>query len=368
MNHAHEADQGPGLLSNAIAIIAFIVVIAIVIWGLLHLANISTSWFTNLWPRSTPTMQISAPGAVESGTAATISWKYSGSDAGTYAFLYQCREGVSVQDADGARVLCGTVHPLVNAASSTMTITPVLSRTASTTLPFSVIFMPSATGSKQISGTATIAITAPATPVANAQTPVSASPSTSETRASASHTNAAQAYHSPADLRVRILSVSGGDLATVQFDVANIGGSASGSYTFTAYLPTADGYTYFSPTQASLGAGDHIVNTLQFSGSQGGSVSIVLHPSKSDATGNNTDSASVDASASSYGQAGTYDSYDYGYAYPQITYQQPYTYPAQTYTYPTYSYPTYQYNYTDPATYYQPQLPDETGYGMYYGY
>jgi hypothetical protein len=130
-NTTHEADHGPGLLSNAIAIIAFIVVIAIVIWGLLHLANISTSWFSSLFPRSNPTIQIAAPASAESGTPISVSWKYSGSEEGTFAFLYQCRTGVTLKDADGARVLCGTVHPLVNAASSTLVFTPVLTTASS---------------------------------------------------------------------------------------------------------------------------------------------------------------------------------------------------------------------------------------------
>lgn len=358
MNQAHEADQGPGLLSNAIAIIAFIVVIAIVIWGLLHLANISTSWFTNLFPRSTPTMQISAPADASSGSPVTISWKYSGSDKGTFAFMYQCREGISLKDADGARVLCGTVHPLLNAASSTMVVTPVLSRIASTTLPFSIVFMPSATGSKQISSTATIAVTAGAEPVV--ETPITATPVAPKPVAVGVSDDAgasAPVYHGPADLRVRIVNVQDGDLTTVQFDIANVGGSASGSYTFTAYLPTTNGYTYFSPTQASLAAGSHILNSLQFSDADGGTISIVVHPSKdSDPRGNNTDSRDL---VSSYAPA-----YDYSYDYQYPASYQDYSYP--TYA-PSYTYPTQQYGYQsyDPYGSYYPQLPDESGYGYY---
>lgn len=389
MNTVHESDKGPGLLSNAIAIIAFIVVIAIVIWGLLHLFNISTSWFTNLWPRSTPTMQVSAPATAESGSPVTISWKYSGTDKGTYAFLYQCREGVSIQDANGARVLCGTVHPLMNASSSTMVVTPVLSRVASTTLPFSVIFMPTATGSKQVSGTGTVAITAATetTPEPVATTPTTVTTTVSSPASSYTAGATAATPKGPADLRVHIVSVQTGELTTVQFDIANIGGSASGSYTFTAYLPTADGYTYFSPTQSSLGAGSHIVNTLQFSDSTGGTVSIVVHPSKgTDPSGNNNASRDI---ASGY--TPNYDTYTTSYdqyadyQYPQYPDQYGYSYPQSAQYYGAgYSYPMYQPDvYTvdpysgyypavaDESGYYptyQPQLPDESGYGMYYGY
>jgi hypothetical protein len=335
-------------------------------------------------------MQVSAPASAESGTPVTISWKYSGSDKGTFAFLYQCREGVSMQDANGARVLCGTVHPLMNASSSTMVVTPVLSRIASTTLPFSVIFMPAATGSKQVSGTGAVAVTAPAEtspePVATTPTTVTATASSYSSSYTAGAATAATSK-GPADLRVRILSVQSGALTTVQFDIANVGGSASGSYTFTAYLPTADGYTYFSPTQSSLGAGSHIVNTLQFSDSTGGSVSIVVHPSKgSDPSGNNNATQDI-ASGYSAGYdtyAAPYDQYA-GYQYPQYSNQYDYSYPQSAqyygagYTYPLYQpnvYPVDPYsgyypvvaNDTGYYPVYQPQLPDETGYGMYYGY
>lgn len=362
----HDVDQGPGLLSNAIAIIAFIVVIAIVIWGLLHLANISTSWFTNLLPRSTPVLTVSAPASVTSGSPVTVAWKYSGSEKGTYAFLYQCRESVILNDANGNRILCGTTHPITGATSTVM-FTPVA--TASSTIPFSIIFFPAATSSKQISGTATIAISPAEAAIVSSiqpaadnqvsvdQTPVAAAPAKKP----------AVSYSGPSDLRVRILSVTPGTMSTVQFDVANVGSSPSGSYTFTAYLPTQSGYTYYSPTQASLNPGDHVVNTLQFTQSQGGTVTIMLEPSKSDYSGNNTDSQSI---GGGYNASYDYQTYQYTYpSYPTYQYQQP------TYSYPSYTYPSYDYGNSyypqvaiDPYAYYQPQLPDETGYGVYYAY
>ena len=390
---SHADQQGPGLLSNAIAIIAFIVVIAIVIWGLLHLANISTSWFTNLLPRSTQTLQVSAPAAADSGTPLTVSWKYSGKEAGTFAFLYQCRTGVSLQDANGARILCGTTHPIMNATSSVV-VTPVLSDVSSTTLPFSVIFFPTSTSSKQVQGTATIALHATEQTVQEPQTNTSgtgSAPSTVTTSkpVSTKHASTASAYTGPSDLRIRIIEVVPGDSSTVRFDIANVGGSASGSYHFTAYLPTSNGYTYYSPTQPSLNPGDHVVSTLQFTDSQSGTVTVEVQPSKADYSGNNTDSQGITA-AYSYDAYDTYTSYDYPYTQPtytypqyQSTYQPTYQYQGAGYTYPIGN----QYPYLPDETgyganYYPivsdngyipqyepiPQLPDETGYGMQYGY
>lgn len=346
----HDADQGPGLLSNAIAIIAFVIVIAIVIWGLLHLANVSTSWFTNLFPRSTPTLTLSAPASATSGSPVTISWKYSGSESGTFAFLYQCRTGVTLNDASGARILCGTTHPITG-ATSTVVFTPLLSGTASSTLPLSIVFFPAATTSKQVQGTASIALTAPAgTPEEpqKPQTPAAESPSHTAPAAAAVRPHEAS-YASPSDLSVRIVSVTAGTLTTVQFDVANVGGSPSGSYTFTAYLPTLTGYTYRSPVQASLNPGDHIVNTLQFSDLSAGDITIVLTPTKGDYAGNNSDSQTI---ATAYAPV-------YDYAYPAYAYP---TYP------PSYGAPGYPTPYAD--QYYGPgyTYPADPYYPGYYGY
>ncbi len=60
------------------------------------------------------------------------------------------------------------------------------------------------------------------------------------------------------------------------FLVANIGGSPSGSYTFTAYLPTTQGYVYQSQLQYPLSPGDHVVNVLRYSQGVSGTVTITL--------------------------------------------------------------------------------------------
>jgi hypothetical protein len=190
---------------------------------------------------------------------------------------------------------------------------------------------------------------------------------------------------SPADLRVRILNVTSGDLSTVQFDIANIGGSQSGSYTFTAFLPTTNGYVYASPVQVSLGAGSHVVNTLQFTDIASGDVTIVLQPAKSnDYAGNNTASQLMSAPYTAHNYYDNsydvvYGGYDTGYTYPQYQYDQyNYDYQYNPYQYNT-SYDTQYYtasygDYTNAYNYgyndmqYYPQVADETGYYSYYQY
>jgi hypothetical protein len=58
------------------------------------------------------------------------------------------------------------------------------------------------------------------------------------------------------------------DIAAAQFDIANIGGSRSDVYYFSANIPTMGGYVYNSPAQAPLAPGDHVVNTLRWTLSQ----------------------------------------------------------------------------------------------------
>jgi hypothetical protein len=63
---------------------------------------------------------------------------------------------------------------------------------------------------------------------------------------------------------VHRLPVSQNDMAAVQFDISNIGGQTTGTYYFTAQLPTQNGYLYTSPAQAPLKPDGHIQNTLRF--------------------------------------------------------------------------------------------------------
>lgn len=368
--HIEVQDDRPGVISNIIAVLAFIVVIGIVVWGLLHLAGVSTSWFTSLFPHSTPTLQVTAPKTATPGTPIDITWKYAPTNSGTYAFLYQCRDGVSLKTTTAlgttVSIPCGAAYTIT--ATSSMTVTPMLTGTTTASLPLSVIFMPT-DGTAQAQGTATIAI-------ADEQKPAQASAVTVTTTTSrvaaiedidaeevtapvhttktVSHTKS-YTPSAPADLAIVISDVSTqGGLTTVQFSITNVGGRTSDAYTFTASLPTADGYTYHSTRQYPLAPGDAIVNTLSFSDSVGGEVAVVINGI--DAHGSND--ADTAYAASTY----TVPQYDYGYSaqtyyYPQQSYQ--YTY-QPSYSQPMYTYPT--------QTYYAPQSTYDYGYGTYYPY
>lgn len=273
--HTH-AEPKASLVSNTLAIVGFIIVIVIVLWGLFNIATLGAPWLSSLFGKGSETIKITAPASVTSGTPFAITWKYSTSEQGTYAFLYQCKDVVHFRsDVGGAptAIPCGAAYTLA-AANNTLTVTPLLSGTASTSVPLSIVFIPSATTSKQVQGSATVivnpatapVVTPPATSTPPVQPPTPTPPVNPPPQAG------------PADLSVQILSVvpdgAGGGIAT--FDIGNDGLSATGVYSFTAQLPTADGYLYNSPAQSSLAPGDHIVNTLRFSQATSGIFSVVV--------------------------------------------------------------------------------------------
>jgi hypothetical protein len=108
------------------------------------------------------------------------------------------------------------------------------------------------------------------------------------------------------------------DMAAAQFDISNVGGSTSGTYYFSANLPTISGYSYVSPAQSPLAPGSHVINTLRWSepNPAGGTFSVSLSGGKDSNGGNNYASQWIGSN---------YNQYQYQYA-PQPVYYPQYTY------------------------------------------
>lgn len=328
-----------GLLSNILAIVGFIILIVVVIWGLVHLAGISRTWFSSLFG-GTSSIEVTAPESAVSGTPFTVSWSYDEPTEGTYALLYQCQGGLRLQTpgvVSGSMngIPCGAAFTIANAEDE-LSITPLLNGSEALDVPVSIIFMPSATSTssgeatEQAQGSATVRIepvesatpTPTPTPVPTpVPTPIPAPIPTPIPTPTPS-----QAPRTPADLSVRIISVTtdgyGNGVAT--FDIANVGGSSSGTYYFTANLPTQTGYTYVSPAQGPLAPGSHVVSTLNFTQAAVGAFSVSITTPDS-YSGNNYASQSV--SPTYYNQFNYQYPYQaqYGSAYyPQYQNHQPY--------------------------------------------
>src|SRR4051812_31531574 len=94
--------------SNLVAIVGLVILIVIVIWGLLHLVGLSQGWFSSLFGRGNDAkITINAPVSVKSDEPFTVSWKYSTSEKGNFAFVYQCKSGLSVKSS-GTTIPCGS--------------------------------------------------------------------------------------------------------------------------------------------------------------------------------------------------------------------------------------------------------------------
>lgn len=321
----------PGVVANILAIVGFVILIIIVIWGLLHIINLSTPWFSGAFS-SKKEITVNAPAQVSASQPFIVSWKYNTSSRGTYAILYQCVTGLKMT-VDGNAVPCGAAYTLGN-ATGTAQLVPTLTGTSTVTGGISVLYIPSAVGTTgpEATGNATIKIVKNVPVVTQPQpteeeTPVVTKPTTSKPTPS---TNPKPVYTypqttGPADLSVRIVAVgvidpySGAfiarnpyapsEISAVQFDVQNIGGTASGAYTFDANIPTSQPYVYSSQLQPSLAPQAHVINTLRFTPAVDGTFSVTVRSYDANQS-NNTASRWV---TGAYNQYPTYPNYPYLY-------------------------------------------------------
>jgi hypothetical protein len=305
--------QSPGLLANILAVAGFIILIVIIVWGAYHLLRLTGSGVSTLFNRFTgggSTIAVTAPAApVQSGDEFDVSWRYSPNESGSYAFLYQCKSGFRFTSGSTA-IPCGSAFTVGTGTS--LTLTPVLSGAPSLEVPFSIVFMPSATTStSRPQGTGTIAVSA--APSNNGSPANNPAPNAGMTGSGSANTGSGAQTGTP-DLWVRISAIgvieagdrfvirkptSSSDIVAVKFDIVNVGSGPTGEWYFSASLPTDPVTPYVSPIQKSLGAGDHIENTLRFNHvDSGGTFILIVDPAntvRESNEGNNTASQYVDA-------------------------------------------------------------------------
>lgn len=301
------------MLSNALAIIGFIILIIIVVWGLIHIVDLSGSSLGSLFSGKSK-VEVTAPKEAIAGQPVDISWKYTGKEAGTYSFMYQCASNFDFVTASThamTKIPCGAA---INVGSSTAaTLIPRVA--ASSTAVITVVFT-SQDEVKHAEGTASITV-APATeqPPVTPPTGGTGKPPTKPSYTPTARRPVSLVAHAasgPADLSVRIITMgvmdpSGAlisrmptspyDIVGVEFDIANIGGSASGSWYFSASLPTGgQQYPYTSPAQISLAPGEHIVSVLRFSPNQRpGTITVIADPLNRLVEGNETNNTITQA-------------------------------------------------------------------------
>lgn len=356
-------DEKSGLLSNILAIGGFLILIIILVWGFIHLVRIGGSWASSLFGARANEIRVTVPASVTSGEQFSFMWEYNTTEPGSYVFLYQCEDGFRLETPGVAGALsvvpCGAGFSIGSSATGELPLLATLSGTSATDIPLSVIFTPSATttsGISQAQGSAVLHV-APAT-----ETPALVTPSAPATVVTSVPVPVSGG--SP-DLSVSMTGViADGNMASATFDIANTGGSSTGTWYFTAVLPTSQPYTFTSDAQAPLAPGAHIVNTLRWSGSNsgGGTFSVSVDPSNAVKESNESNNYISQWMNASYQAVPTsdYNSYNYTggqYYDPQFTYPNSYrySYPQNNnYSYPSYTYPNRWQNYQNPYSYQQP--------------
>jgi hypothetical protein len=321
------------LLGDILAIITLIILALILIWGALHLFSLVRGWISSSigGQKQETGITVTAPKEVRSGETFSVSWKNNSGQQGDYAFVYQCKSGLAFKTAFATgtqqQIPCGVAYRLPQAEGAVLRLTPSLTSAASTTVPFSILL---ATG------------TSTPTVLAQAGSAVTVLPGAvsyeTDTYAASGQTGTYDAtQNSPPDLAVSIVGVgyidpvtdqfivgaptSPAALSAVQFDIVNRGSGSSGVWSFGAKLPTETRYPYRSPEQAPLGPGDHVLNTLRFSGTalNGGEFSVTASSPRDLNTRNDTARVFVPGNA--------YPAYSYPqYQQPGYQYQPQYEY------------------------------------------
>lgn len=277
---------------NILTIVGLVILGIIVIWGLIHLASLSSGWFASFFSSDkSASIEIHAPERADSGTPFALNWDYEPEEVGVFAIQYACADGLqmAVPAAEGRfqPIPCGA--SLVIGTSTTLALLPILSASDPVRAALSVIYISEASKEKVAEGAAIVVIDAgeaPAAPEPEPEDSVDPRPS------------------GPADLTVAItgVSVDPGGNAVVTFNISNAGSGTSDTYSFTAQLPTLQPYTYVSSAQTPLSPGSYVVNTIRFSQAIPGTIMVTVSGDAS--THNNTASQFLNAP---YGQ---------GYPYP----------------------------------------------------
>lgn len=304
-----------GPLTRAVAVVAFIVVALIGMWGSVKVASAVPNAFsaiaaavvsiTSIFVPAGEEITLSAPSLTDSGSAFTLSWEHAQKSVdGSYTFRYDCAEGVHftspATSGAEATVFCNVPFNFLNSENSIVLTAVSANQYADVTVH--IDFTPNGAARATVTGTATLTVTndgsvtetpvivptTPTTPV-TPTAPVVPKPVT-PTKGTETSTTFPVGTTKPAsdpqgyvDLAVRVLEVGvvnkttgaftasstpmrnpPGGYVAVRFAVENIGTKTSPQFDFNAVLPTMPSNIFTSPIQAALGPGDRIEFTMGF--------------------------------------------------------------------------------------------------------
>lgn len=304
-----------------LAVFAFVIVIALGVFGSLALASAVPNVFSGIASaifssEETPddgngqegtvneTITLSAPSvAVNEDTPFIISWNHDGKTTeGLYTIRYDCTDTVSFTSPTGsgaqAELECNT--PLNVGNTTSASFTPVSDEgTGEIEVPFRVEFTPNGESASTVSGAQTITVNRTADTTAGGGTG-SAGGGTVTVPIPGSGIGVSDP-NGFVDLSVSLVAVGVVNRSTnqffpvavpsrssvnerigIRFEVKNNGTRTSPTWRFTASLPTAQNYVYNSQTQSALRPGESIVYTLAFDtfiNTTSGTVTVNVDPS-----------------------------------------------------------------------------------------
>lgn len=230
---------------------------------------------------------------VTNNQAFTLSWGHSGKTTdGTYAFHYDCTDGISFTSPTGQSIACGTPFTLENAGS--VALTTHASTTVDKEISLWVDFIPQGAGQAAIWNAVQVTV----------KKAVNTGSAPGSTGTGTTITYPVVPVSDPngfVDLSVRVVGVgvvnassgtfypttypsrsSLSDRIAIRFEVKNEGTKTSPQWFFRANLPTTQTYTFNSQAQQALRPGESIIFTLAFDGfvnSNTGVASVTVDPS-----------------------------------------------------------------------------------------
>jgi len=298
------------ILIRGLAIIGFIAVLFVGLWGSVQVVKLIPRVISNLAAVTSfrsvfvpnEELTITIPDLlVPSNKVFELSWEHKGRiEGGTYAFRYACKEGLSfsVQDKENSeeevakKITCDTPFIFSNDINF-LFLTPLSEVNRFVDVPFSITSIHKNGESvtlddslftvvnESISGSSL-----PASDVDNTDTDSGSSGDTSLVAGEKEDvvfpifdSRSASNPNGQVDLQVRITDIGTADAAgiftasssinvyaqgVIKFSVTNIGSKTSDNWTFNAVLPTYPMHIFHSTSQKALQPGDRIDFTLGF--------------------------------------------------------------------------------------------------------
>ncbi|PCI90113.1 hypothetical protein COB18_01590 [Candidatus Kaiserbacteria bacterium] len=292
-----QADKGTSKFKNIISIIGFGILLIIGIWSAYQVITFIPRLFSDTGATTSTELnerdiaaKLSTTTA-NSGDDVVINWAHRGDDDGIVSFSYACVEGFYFE-IDGDAIACNAPHN-VDADAQTLTVTPI---TTHETVEAALAITYTNTEGVSIRDTKTLTVTGespvvtteevstetteegPREPeVQTTPTVTSVTPTVTPTRII--RVPRTSDPYGIADLQVAMVAV--GEItafgtfepkgivhpysrAAAKFKVTNLGTKETGSWNFSAILPTQAGYPYNSQIQPSLMPGSSIEIFITF--------------------------------------------------------------------------------------------------------